>query len=72
MVAAWPIACSEKQRLLHAFTNAVSACHRLQSAQLGVLLHEDRFDFEIEIARAAEQREQAKYAVMAHQDEHGC
>jgi hypothetical protein len=72
MVAAWPIACSEKQRLLHAFTDAISEYHRLQLAQLEVLLHDERFDFVIEIARAAERRELAKYAVMAHQDEHGC
>ena len=72
MAAPTPIACAEKQRLLQAFTDAVSDCHRMQSAQLEVLLREDRFDFEIEIAKAAQRRELAKYAVIAHQQEHGC
>jgi hypothetical protein len=72
MAAPMPKACGEKRRLLLAFTDAVSDYHRMQSAQLEALVRGDGFDFEIEIARAAQRRERAKYAVIAHQQEHGC
>ena len=72
MAAPMPIACIEKQRLLRQFTDALSDYHRMQSAKLEVLLRGDRFDFDAEIAKAAQRREQAKYAVIAHQQEHGC
>jgi hypothetical protein len=72
MVAPVPIVCTEKRRLLQAFTDAVAECNRMQSAQLEVLLREDRFDFEVEIAKTAELRELAKCAVISHQQKHGC
>jgi len=65
------IACIEKQRLLREFISAVSYYHKIQSAQIESLIQGDSFDFEPEIAEAAERREQAKYAVIAHQQEHG-
>jgi hypothetical protein len=71
MAAPTPKADTEKQRLLQAFTDAVSEYHRMQSAQLEALLRGDAFDFEIEIAKAAQRREQAKYAIIAYQEEHG-
>ncbi len=64
MAAPMPKACAEKQRLLQAFTDAVSDYHRMQSAQLEALVRGDRFVFEIEIAEAAQRREHAKYAVI--------
>ena len=66
------IACVEKRRLLQAFTEAVAECNRLQSSQVSGLLQGDGFDLEAEIAEAAERRELAKYAAIAHQQEHGC
>jgi hypothetical protein len=66
------IACSEKQRLLLEFTRAVSDYHRMQSAQLASLVRDAGFSFEREIAAAAQRRENAKYALIAHQEEHGC
>ena len=72
MIATAPIACIEKQRLLQAYTAAVAECNRLQSAQVSGLLQDDGFDFEMEIAKAGDRREQAKYAILAHQQEHGC
>jgi hypothetical protein len=44
----------------------------MQSAQVAAVLQGEDFPFEDEIARAAAKREQAKYAVIAHQAEHGC
>jgi hypothetical protein len=66
------VACVEKRRLLQAFTEAVAECNRLQSAQVSGLLQGDGFDLESDIAKAAQGRELAKYAVIAHQQEHGC
>jgi hypothetical protein len=67
-----PVACVEKYRLLKKFAAAVSDYHRMQSFQLAGLLKGDEFSFEEEIRKAAERRDAAKYAVLAHQDEHGC
>jgi hypothetical protein len=66
------VACVKKRRLLQAFTEAVAECNRLQSAQVSLLLQGDGFNLESEIAKAAQRREFAKYAVIAHQQEHGC
>ena len=55
-----------------AFTQAVSDHHRIQSAQLAALLKGEDFPFEEEIAQAAARREEAKYAVLRHQEDHGC
>jgi len=64
--------CPKKQRLLQEFTSAVSDHHRMQSAQLAGILRGEDFPFEKEIAEAAARRELAKYAIIAHQQEHGC
>lgn len=58
---------------MKAFLRAVSEYHRMQSAQMAALLkgHED-FPFEAQIAEAARARDNAKYAVLAHREEHGC
>jgi hypothetical protein len=66
------VACIEKERLMRIFAHAVSEHHRMQSAQVAAVLHGEDFPFEEEIARAAARRENAKYAVIAHQQEHGC
>jgi hypothetical protein len=65
------LACIEKERLLHIFARAVSDHHRMQSAQLAAVLRGEDFPFEEEIAKAAALREQAKYAVLMHRQEHG-
>jgi hypothetical protein len=66
------IACIEKEKLMRAFAQAVSEHHRMQTAQVAAVLQGEDFPFENEIARAAAQRENAKYAILAHQQEHGC
>ena len=66
-------ACIEKEKLMAAFAKAVSDHHRMQSAQLAAVLRgDDGFPFEAEIAAAALARQQAKYAVLAHRETHGC
>ena len=65
-------ACMEKERLLQLYAQAVSEHNRMQSAQLAAVLRGEDFPFEKELAETAIRRENAKYAVMAHQQEHGC
>jgi hypothetical protein len=66
------IACIEKQRLLQEFARAVSEYHRLQSAQVAAVINGEGFLFEEQLADAAIRRDEAKYAVLAHQQAHGC
>jgi hypothetical protein len=72
MVLPKPIACIEKQRLMREFAKAVSDYHRMQSAQVAAVMRGADFPFEAELAEAAARRENAKYAILAHQQEHGC
>jgi len=73
MAAPEPVlGCLEKYQLLRAFASAVSDHHRMQSAQLAAVLKGEDFPYEDEIAKSAARRENAKYAVLAHQQEHGC
>jgi lipocalin len=72
MPASTMIACTEKRKLLQAFAEAVSDYNRMHSQVIAVLNGEEDFPFEEEIAGAAKVREQAKYAVLKHQAEHGC
>ena len=71
MAAPVPKVCIEKQRLLQAFARAVSEHHRMQSAQVAAVMRGADFPFAEEIAKASEGRDRAKYAVLAHQQEHG-
>ena len=66
------IACARKQVLIRPFFRAVSDYHRVQTAQLAALRNGEDFLFEDELAAAAIRRENAKYAVLAHADKHGC
>jgi hypothetical protein len=67
-----PAFCFEKKRLIAEFVKAVSEYHRMQSAQLAALRKGEDFPFEAELSRAREQRDRAKYSVLAHQELHGC
>jgi len=67
-----PAPCAEKWRLMMAFTKAVSELNRIQSAQVAAALRGDGFQFAEEWARAEQAKLSAKYAVLAHQQEHGC
>ena len=72
MAAACPILCFEKEKLLREFAKAVHDHHKIATAQMNAIINGDGFQFEEELVRAAEDRERAKYAIMAHQLKHGC
>jgi hypothetical protein len=65
-------ACIEKRRLLKTFADAVSEYNRIQSAQVAAVMNGDGFQFQDELAVAEARRENAKYAVLLHEEEHGC
>jgi hypothetical protein len=67
-----PVLCFEKRRLMQAFATAVSDYNRMQSFQVKAVLAGEDFPYEEEIAKAAENRDNAKYALLAHQESHGC
>jgi len=67
-----PILCMEKERLRLAFVSAVSEFHRIQTAQVAALASGELFPFEEELAKALQARENAKYALIAHQEQHCC
>ena len=64
--------CAEKERLLIAFTNAVTLYHRLQSAQLAAAFKGEGVRFDEQIVEAGIHKDDAKYAVTAHRSAHGC
>jgi hypothetical protein len=55
-----------------AFVHAVSEYNRMNSAQALALMRGDGFPFTEQIAEAREQMEHLKYAVIAHEETHGC
>ena len=67
-----PDFCPLKQRLIAAFTSAVSDYNLLQAAQIDALLKGQGFAHEEDLAWARDRRDRAKYAILAHQDTHGC
>lgn len=67
-----PIFCPEKQRLVDAFTHAVSEYLRMESAQMAAVLDGRGFAFEAERREARRQKERAKRAIRVHEQEHGC
>jgi len=68
-----PILCTEKQRLLHLYMNAVAQWTRMNSANtLAVTRGEDRPVIRSELDEAAERVEELKSSILAHRAEHGC
>jgi hypothetical protein len=66
------IRCIEKERLMNEYLTAVSEYNRIQSAQVEAARREVSFPFEEELVIASERRLNAKYAIIAHQEQHGC
>lgn len=66
--------CAEKNRLLDEFLQAIQAMNALQNEQTRAVIAGDpdfaRFDVLIQIA--LDRKEAAKYAWIAHVEEHGC
>ena len=67
-----PLACIEKQRLLDEYARAVSDFNRMNSAQVAALRNSEGFIFTDQIAAAGLRMDRAKYAILAHEQEHGC
>ena len=67
-----PQFCPERQRLLEQFMAAVQEQTDLQNTQIKALINGEGFNLEREIADARERRDQAKYAILAHDESHGC
>ena len=63
---------SKRHQLLQEFAQVVSEYHRMQTAQVAAFVDGRDFPFEDWIAKAAARMEEAKYAVLAHKQEHGC
>ena len=64
--------CTERQRLLEQFIVAVQEQNNLQNDQMKALIDGEGFTLEMQIAAARERRDQAKYAILAHDESHGC
>ena len=66
------VLCFEKQKLIRAFEWAVSEYNRMNTAQAVALRNGEGFKFSEQIAQAAIRKDDAKYAVLKHQEEHHC
>jgi phage-related protein len=66
------IFCIEKQKLIKAFEWAVSEYNRMNSAQVAAVRNGDGFIFGEQVARAGLLKDCAKYALIKHEEEHGC
>ena len=64
--------CFEKQKLIKEFEHAVSELHRMQTAQVAAVRNGEDFPFQEQIAEATERKDRARYAIIAHQQVHGC
>jgi len=73
-MATWPAPsiCIERERLIRVFLRAVQELNRVQIAQASALLAGDESSFAKQIAEAEQTMSNAKYAVLAHREEHGC
>jgi len=67
-----PILCIEKQRLLKEYTSAVSDWARMHSAHVAALKGGEKDVFDEQLSAASDRVDNAKYAVIAHQEMHGC
>ena len=66
------ITCIEKSRLLAAYAEAASEYNLMQRVQAAAVQNGEEPGFQEEIARASGRKNEAKHAVTAHQEEHGC
>lgn len=61
-----------RQRLVEKFVKAVVEHHKLQTLQVESLIQGAGFLYEVEIGELKESRDRAKYAILAHEEHHGC
>ena len=67
-----PKICPERERLTNAYAEAIREYNRLTSQRLSAKLHGDDPPAEALINNAHTNKENAKYALMGHVNEHGC
>ncbi len=67
-----PHFCRRRQRLVEKFVRAVIEHNDVQTAQIEGLIRGAGFSLEREIADALDRRDRAKYAILAHEEAHGC
>jgi hypothetical protein len=67
-----PTHCAQLRRLEDAYRWAASEYLRYETAQLVAILNGDAFTFQRELHEAEIRKEEAKYAVITHREEHGC
>jgi hypothetical protein len=67
-----PVSCIVKQRLFDSYIAAVAEVNRVSSAQILALRNGEGLLFEVQLAKALEWRENAKFAMIAHSEQHGC
>ena len=66
------IVCIEYHRLKDVYRWAVSEYLRMQSAQLESVMQGDGFNFEVQIKAARRVKDEAKYAILTHLEQHCC
>ena len=69
------VPCIEGERLLQVYLATVAEWNELQSVEVSSLIHnplQNVRQIEARIADANERRKQAKYALAAHRQQHGC
>jgi hypothetical protein len=66
------LVCFEKLKLVKAYEWAVSEYNRMNSAQLAALRNGEGFIFTEQIAQAGRLKDNAKYAIIAHEESHAC
>ena len=64
--------CIEMWQLMEDYARAVSDYNRMNSAQVAAVLAGEDFQFQEEIAKAGARKDEAKYAILKHHEEHGC
>ena len=72
MMSSSPVFCSVKQNLLDSYIAAVAEVNRISSEQMLALQNGEGLQFEAQLAKAMEWRENAKFAMIAHRAQHGC
>jgi len=63
---------SVKKDLLDSYIAAVAEVNRISSAQMFALQNGEGLQFEAQLAKAVEWRENAKFAMIARRAQHGC
>ena len=61
-----------KEKLLREYAKAVSEYNRMNSAQVAAVLRGEDFMFQDEIEKAGRRKDEAKYAILEHRQEHRC